>query len=46
MQLRRYGLQLLVLLMTLTAFDGWGSAEPLWPCPHYPNVDPLRSLLW
>jgi hypothetical protein len=37
MQLRREGLQFLVLLMTLTAFEGGSTAEPsLWPCPPPP----------
>ena len=41
MQLRRHGLQLLVLLMTLTAFEGGSTAESLWPCP--PTTDSLAT---
>lgn len=39
MQLRRHGFQLLVLLITLTAFDGGSSAQLMWPCPPKPVLE-------
>lgn len=39
MQLRRQGFQLLVLLITLTAFDGGSSAQLMWPCPPKPVLN-------
>ena len=47
MQLRRHGPQLLVLLMTLTAFEGEGTTadllDPPWPCPPTTNLTIART---